>query len=56
MSSDAKQHIRDKLRCRPTGAVVSARPRESAAILVFVGLKCAQPSRVFVYLSAFTFL
>ena len=32
MSSDAKEHIRDKLRCRPTGAVASARPRESAAI------------------------
>ena len=31
MSSDAKEHIRDKLRCRPTGAVASARPRESAA-------------------------
>ena len=33
MSSDAKEHIRDKLRCRPTtGAVASVRPRESAAI------------------------
>ena len=32
MSSDAKEHIRDKLRCRPTGAVASAQPRESAAI------------------------
>ena len=43
MSSDAKEHIRDKLRCRPNDAVASARPRESA-------------SRVSVYLSAFTFL
>ena len=55
MSSDAKEHIRDKLRCRPAGAVVSARPRESAAFSplspVFVGLKCAQASRVFVFLS-----
>ena len=32
MSSDAKEHIRDKLRCRPTGVVASARHRESAAI------------------------
>ena len=32
MSSDAKEHIRDKLRCRPNDAVASARPRESAAI------------------------
>ena len=32
MSSDAKEHIRDKLRCRSNGAVASARPRESAAI------------------------
>ena len=32
MSSDAKEHIRDKLRCRPNGALASARPRESAAI------------------------
>ena len=34
MSSDAKEHkiIRDKLRCRPNGAVASARHRESAAI------------------------
>ena len=32
MSSDAKEHFRDKLRGRPTGAVASARPRESAAI------------------------
>ena len=60
MSSDVKEHFRDKLRCRPTGAVASARPRESAAIFslspVFVGLKCAQASRVSVYLSAFTFL
>ena len=58
MSSDAKEHIRDKLRCRLTGAVASARPRESAAIFslsqMIVGLKCAQASRV--YLSAFTFL
>ena len=56
MSSDAKEHIRDKLRCRPNGAVASARPRESAAIfslspVLFVG---AQASRV--YLSAFIFL
>ena len=60
MSSDIKEHFRNKLRCRPTGAVASARPRESAAIFslspVFVGLKCAQASRVSVYLSAFTFL
>ena len=58
MSSDAKEHIRDKLRCRPNGAVTSARPRGSAAIfflspVLFVG---AQASRVSVYLSAFTFL
>ena len=32
MSSDAKKHIRDKLRCRPNDAVASARPRECAAI------------------------
>ena len=32
MSSDAKEHFRDKLRGGPTGAVASARPRESAAI------------------------
>ena len=32
MSSDAKEHIRDKLRCRPNGAVASARLCESAAI------------------------
>ena len=58
MSSDAKEHIRDKLRCRLNSAVASARPRESAAIfslspVLFVG---AQASRVSVYLSAFTFL
>ena len=35
MFSDAKEHIRDKLRCRPTGAVASARPRESAAIFPY---------------------
>ena len=59
MSSDAKEHIRDKLRCRPTGAVASARPRECRYFPqspVFVGLKCAQASRVSIYLSAFTFL
>ena len=43
MSSVAKEHIRDKLRCRPNDAVASARFRESAR-------------RVSVYLSAFTFL
>ena len=32
MSSDAKEHIRDNLRCWLTGAVASARPRESAVI------------------------
>ena len=32
-SSDAKEHIRDTLRCRLTGAVASARPCENAAIL-----------------------
>ena len=57
MSSDAKEHIRDKLRCRPTGAVASARPRECRYFplrpVLFVG---AQASRVSVYLSAFTFL
>ena len=58
ISSDAKEHIRDKLRCRPNGAVASARPRESAAIfflspILFVG---AQSSRVSVYILAFTFL
>ena len=47
MSSDAKEHIRDKLPCRSNGAVAPARPRESADIF---------PSRVSVYLSAFTFL
>ena len=58
MSSDAKEHIRDKLRCRPTGAVASARPRECRYFSlspVFVGLKCAQASRVSVHLSAFYF-
>ena len=58
MSSDTKEHIRDKLRCRPNGAVAAARPRESAAIfplspVLFVG---AQARRVSVYLSAFTCL
>ena len=28
----AKEHIKDKLRCRPNDAVASARPRECAAI------------------------
>ena len=32
MSSDVKEHIRDKLPYRLTGAVVSARSREIAAI------------------------
>ena len=32
MSSDAKEHIRDKLRCRPNDAVASAQPHASAAI------------------------
>ena len=35
MFSDAKEHIRDKLRCRPTGAVASARPRGSAGIFPY---------------------
>ena len=32
MSSDAKEHIWDELRCRPNDAVASAWLRESAAI------------------------
>ena len=57
MSSDGKEHIRDKLRCRLNDAVASARPRESATIfsvspVLFVGAQ----ARVSVYLSAFTFL
>ena len=32
MSSDAKEHIRDNLRCRLNSAVASAQPLESAAI------------------------
>ena len=61
MSSDAKENIRDKLRCRLTGAVrgFGTAPWECRYFSlspVFVGLKCAQASRVSVYLSAFTFL
>ena len=58
MPTDAKEHIRDKLRCRPTAAVASApwECRYFSLSQVFVGLKCAQASRVSVYLSAFTFL
>ena len=32
MSSDAKEHIKDKLRCRPNDAMDSVQPHESAAI------------------------
>ena len=32
MSSDAKEHIRDKLQCQPNDAVAWEQPRESAAI------------------------
>ena len=57
MSSDAKEHIRDKLRCRPNDAVASLGPVRvplfSLRPVLFVG---AQASRVSVYFSAFTFL
>ena len=52
MSSDAKEHIRDKLRCRPNDAVGESRYFSLSPVL-FVG---EQASRVSVYLSAFTFL
>ena len=59
MSSDAKEYIRDKLQCRPAGAVALAQPCESAAIFPKPGVRWSkmctgQPS--FVYLLAFTFL
>ena len=38
MSSDAKEHIRDKLRCRLTGAVAPARPRPVRVPLLFPNL------------------
>ena len=58
MFSDAKEHIRDKLRCRPTGAVASARPRESAAIFPYALYYSLvhRPAEFLLYLSAFTFL
>ena len=39
MSSDTKDHIRDKLQCRPAGAVALAQPCESAAIFPKPGVR-----------------